>query len=251
LNLRNPWKKRPRIAFGYIAGSSVTVHFERSLSALRSREERKGGDMLLAGIIRASGLYLDNNRNKIVEIFLADKNRAEWLLQVDTDVDFQPDLLETLMELVGDRKFLGLSVPLGEWATTAFRLRTWEEDGKPDGMGWEVVTEFPGGFAECDGVAGAIHMVHRSVYEAVQEKYGHAWYNLIHLEKNPGSPMRDRTFDFQGEDLSFCLRVKAIGVQAHCAVIRGLGHHKTRRLTHDEPERVPNTVQIVHEKTSA
>jgi hypothetical protein len=221
--------QRTKVDVGTPMGGSVTRAFHVSQLALQNYEMLKGFHAvavpqsgyrkLLADIYSASSLYVGANRGQLVETFM--KGDSDWLLQIDTDIEFPPTLLETLIDLAGsDRKMIAASVPLGsDYPTCAF-MRT-EYPGV-----WRPLPRFDG-VIECDGVATAVMMAHRSVFEAVEEKFGQSWFHHMDV------PRSEKKYLVQGEDMAFSLKATECGVRIYCANIPGLRHHKTIALSHD------------------
>jgi len=269
--------RTPRVALGYPFGGSLTYQFHLSLMALQRYELGKGPDgALLHHLIPQSGLYIDHNRNAIVEKFMT--TDAEWLLQIDSDITFPETLIEAMLESAGaDRKILAASVPLGPplpssaWMMTeqpgiwrAVPAQKWCPTCRnehysltPHGdelacavcLGTfspsdqriieQVIVSEEG--IPCDGLATAVILVHREVFEAIAEQVGQCWFLKTMAPRLSersakawdGGEMRERKYISVGEDLSFCLRARDAGYQSWCAVIPGLKHHKTLPLSHD------------------
>lgn len=232
-------RRTPHVAVGYPYGGGVTGPFLESLMRLQRYELAKP-EPLLWHLLPQSGLYIGHNRNRIAEKFWTDTD-ADWLLQIDSDIEFPATVIEQLLTLAGpDRKVIAASVPLGPpfgscgWNTTS-TPGVWaclpSEEILPDGT-------------PVDGVATALMMVHRDVIRAIAETAGQCWF--LDLPPEPRlddersrkawtgeGPMSDRRYIPQGEDLVFCLRAKAAGFQPWVAKIPGLKHHKTLPMSHD------------------
>lgn len=222
----------------------MTLAFHASCLKLLSYELVKPPkERLLAKMTHASGLYVADNRMELSERFveqtsawvgqgyeaLASAPTADWLLQVDTDVEFPVTLIETMIALAGDdRKILAASVPLGAYASCAFR-----RDEKP-GV-WKAIYPVPAEPMEVEGIATACALIHREVFETIAEQHGQCWWHHIYLPKSaPGTPLRDFKYLSQGEDIAFSVRAAACGFKLWCAHVPGLGHYKTRRCSHDD-----------------
>lgn len=218
------------MVFGYPCGGSVTVPFHASCLRLLGHELRKPDkDRLLVRMVHASGLYVGDNRMTLVDNML--ELEANWLLQVDTDIEFPPTLIETMLELAGeDKKILAGSVPLGEaYPTCAFN---WT--GQPGIYESVPVTRQP---RAVDAIATAVVLIHRDVFDAIADEHGKSWFHSIHLAKSPAdTPPRDFAYIVNGEDIAFSMRAKAAGFGIWCAHVPGIGHHKTLRLSHDTDE---------------
>jgi hypothetical protein len=221
------WRDR-KVVFGYPAGGSVTVPFHASCLRLLGYELAKPDrERLLSKMLHASGLYVGDNRMILAEKML--DSEANWLLQVDTDVEFPETLIEKMLELAGaERKIVAASVPLGTaYPTCAFR---WT--GEPGIYDSIPVSMEP---SEVDAIATACVLIHRDVFDGIADQHGRAWFHSIHLAKSPpGTPPREFAYTVNGEDIAFSMRAKAAGFSIWCAHVPGLGHYKTRRLSHDD-----------------
>lgn len=178
-----------------------------------------------------SGLYVGTNRTELTKRMLA--SQADWLLQIDTDVEFPEDLIDRMLDLAGDdKKILAASVPLGTGIPTTGYYAT----GKP-GV-FESIQSIPRQPIEVDGIATACAMVHREVFETIAEKHGQCWWNHLSFPKNVptnGNDVVPQFFEFIeiGEDLSFSIRAQSMGFKLWCVHIGGLGHWKSHKLSHD------------------
>lgn len=256
------WRDR-KVLFGYPCGGSVTVPFHASCLQLLAHELSKPsretmiiGGKSLPGLVQstatiealkilnpaqgdamrhlskmqhASGLYVGNNRMALAEQ-LMDEVDANWLLQVDTDIEFPPTLIETMLDLAGtDKKILAASVPLG----TAYPTCGFKWTGQP-GI-YYPVEEIPREPIEVDAIATAIVLIHRDVLQAIASEHGRCWFHSIYLAKSPADTPIER-FNFTGneEDIAFSMRAKAAGFKIWCVHVGGLGHYKTIRLSHDD-----------------
>lgn len=214
------------VVVGYPVGGSVTLAFHASMLALLGYEIQKGDARLLAKIQHTQGLYVADNRTLLIQRFL--DTQSEWLLQIDTDIEFPRTLLETMLDLAGtERKILAASVPLG----TAFPTCAFNRTDTP-GI-WSPVPRVDG-VIECDAVATAIFLCHRSVFEDMADLDGQSWMHHIYLPaSNVVTSPRQFVYRSQGEDLAFCVRAKKAGHRVWCANVPGLKHHKTTALSHD------------------
>ena len=223
--LRKAPEKPPlygRVVLGYPIGFSETEPFALSVRRVSSYEQMKpDAERLLAGVTAAPGLYVEDNRNLLAEHTL--RLGAEWNWQVDTDIEFQHYVLETMVGMAesGGLKILAASVPIGEtYPSCGFRQAgQWQ---------WKPVFPMPQEPTEVDAIATACVLIHRSVYETMADKFGHRWFNRITV----GDKGKETVL---GEDFSFCLRARECGFTIHCAHVAGLRHWKQMPLTHDAP----------------
>jgi hypothetical protein len=222
-----PGSPSRKVAFAYPTGGSVTLPFHASVTRLLWYEaEKSQGERLLSRIFHVAGLYVADNRQLIVEKFL--EMDADWLLQVDTDIEFPHDLIERMLEAAGtERRLVAANVPLGSYPSVAFR--------KGEGVGvWECLPGLVEDVVECDAVATAVILVHRAVFEAIADEAGQCWFHHFYLPlSEEGTPLREFRYRSIGEDVSFCVRAQRCGFGIYAARIPGLRHHKTRPLSED------------------
>lgn len=242
--------RQVKVALGYPYGGGVTGPFLESMLRLQLHALSKPEPILQYRLPQA-GLYIEHNRNRIVEKFM--ETDGDWLLQIDSDIEFPPDLVETMLRLAGtDKKILAASVPLGPPLPSSAWMLT-ETPGVWAGLPADRVTAE--GIA-CDGLATAVMLVHREVFQAIADREGQCWFLKLpavprmddprsEAAWTPDGRVADRRYIPQGEDLSFCLRAKDAGYTSWCVKIPGLRHHKTLPLSHDyevSPEEVPEAV---------
>jgi hypothetical protein len=169
---------------------------------------------VITGWIRLEhGPSMDLARNQITQQFL--DTEAEWLLQLDTDMGFPPDLASRLLAsadpdtrpIVGGLCF-GMSKAQGVFPT-AYLLK--------DGRYW-IVNQLPDELFQVDGTGAAVLLIHRSVFDRITgTEWPGRWWDRLYLGGNP-----------VGEDLSFCLRCKAAGVPVWIDPTVPILHHKLR-----------------------
>jgi glycosyltransferase involved in cell wall biosynthesis len=135
----------------------------------------------------------------------------EWLLWIDTDMGFEPDSLDRLMA-VADPKTRpivgGLCFAMNETGVDGYggyhtvprvTIYDWVEERTPRGFVSRVWYE-PNALTACDATGGAFVLIHRSVLEKIHAEYGPAWYDQAKGDEG-----------LVAEDLSFCMRAKALG----------------------------------------
>jgi hypothetical protein len=167
---------------------------------------------VVTGWIRLEhGPSMDLARNKVTERFLATGD--EWLLQLDTDMGFPPDLASRLLKtadpverpIVGGLCF-GMSADQGVFPT-AYLVR--------DGRFWMVQT-LPDEPFQVDGTGAAVLLTHRSVFEKTAEcEWPGKWWDRLYYGAQP-----------VGEDLSFCLRCHAVGLPVWIDPTIPIRHYK-------------------------
>ena len=144
---------------------------------------------------------------------VVDESEADWLFMVDSDMGFAADTVERLIAVadpverpvVGALCFAMKSDGKGPMFARRYRMvptiydlrETDTEVGFVSRMGYQRDT-----FQECAATGAACTLIHRTVLEQVRDKYGPVWFDPI------THPKGSTTF---GEDLSFCVRVAALG----------------------------------------
>lgn len=237
-----------KVAVGYIFDMSAGSHsFRLSLDAARDYDVRH--DSLIRRILTerfdlAAGI--DNMRNRLVSNFLRCGD-VEWLWSIDADMGFAPDALYRLLESADPEKrpFVGglcFGAPkTGPDGMGGFRWHMVPTifDVEPDekGVPWfRPDLDYPrDSLVACDATGGAFTLVHRSAFERISaavlpgtsEPVGAHWYTR--LNDPTGAPL--------GEDLSFCLRAKQVGIPILVDTRVKTSHAKTLHLSEVDYDR--------------
>lgn len=195
-----------------------TATYNRSLLPLLAAdlggEQRiwRGGYMFQ----QVSSVGVVEGRNGATEAFL--ESDAEWLLSIDSDMGFEPDALERLIEVADpeSRPIVGgLCFGFGALSShtdhgqavvkhpfpTIFDLVDHPEDGPMFRSRWSYL---PGVVQQCAATGAAMLLVHRSVFERMAETFGPGqWFNRM---RHPEGKK------LWGEDTSFCYRAAMLGI---------------------------------------
>lgn len=177
-----------------------------------------------------AGSNLSGPRNGLVEKFLA-YGKADWLFMVDSDMVFNPDVIEALLEyadpehapIVGGLCF-GFNEE-GEICPTLYGL-----DGDPDKPEeldvvryntWPVNTMF-----QVAATGAACLLIHKTALERIRDFNGGKGFNeafpwFQELNHN-GRPV--------GEDIAFCWRAGLAGIPVYVNTGVQIGHIKYRLL---------------------
>lgn len=229
-----------KVVLGFPVGFNVTIPFQASVLRLQQHENEKPPQQrLLAKIFHASGLYVGDNRTLLAQKFL--ETDADWLWMVDTDIEFQPWVLERMIALAGDdKRILAASVPLGDahnggYPSCGFFQTSKNGNPLPPGVWQPAWPAFPVDQPfEVDGIATACVLIHREVFKTIAARHGQCWFHHIYLPASPeGTPLEDFKFHSQGEDLAFSVRAQEAGFRIWCVYIQGLRHYKTTPWSHD------------------
>lgn len=216
-----PAKNSQKVAVSYPYPTQVSARFHHSLVQLLVRDAAKhqrvvnGGDL----IANSSGANITNARNEITAKFLAHPEQPDWLWFIDTDMVFQPDVLDRLVDAAHptERPVVGalcFSFQNGSYARpTMYLLR---DDGRV-GVRWEYPRDQ---LVEVDATGTGCLLIHRSVLEAMtaSDKWpaAYPWFMESHLGETPVS-----------EDITFCIRARSIGFPVHVDTAIKVGHEKT------------------------
>jgi hypothetical protein len=215
-----PQPQADAVAVAYLHSNDVAHSWHFSLLQLfvadlgTHQRIRRGGVIPIS----AEGGQLTLARNQAVQHLLA--SDVPWMLWLDTDMGFQPDLLEQLMAaadpverpIVGalcfSQRKLGPDGMGGYHTAATPTIFDWAPVSTDDG---EVLEGFdirwgypPDALVRCGGTGSAAVLIHRSVFERIVEKYGAEWYHRVLASDGP-----------MGEDLSFCLRATALDIPIH------------------------------------
>lgn len=154
-------------------------------------------------------------RNECVADFL--KSNVEWMWFVDADMGWEADALEQLLAVADsqERPVVG-GLAFGYTPTqdgmheanghlrfpfpTIYDLRETDEGEVGFRVRWGYQAAVP---QPCDATGAAMLVMHRSVLEAVREKHGDNWFTRT---------QHPRAKDRWGEDTSFCIRVRTLGL---------------------------------------
>jgi hypothetical protein len=167
-------------------------------------------------------------RNQVVDHFAALPQEPEWLLMIDSDMTFEPDLLYKMLAvadpetvpIVGALCFGGGRVH--EPFPTIYRLV--QEAGYAS---LDKVYDYPRDALVKVGATGAACMlVHRQVFAVMKKHFG----TLSDGRPNPSPWFAEGVFGLKGEgwgeDTVFCLRAHALNIPVHVHTGIKVGHVK-------------------------
>ena len=204
------------VTIGYLHPGELKACFARSLSemvlydmATNGRFAHASGEMALEA--HATGIV--DGRNQLAAAALA--SEAEWLFMVDADMGFAPDTVDMLVSVadpelrpvVGGLAFAHKSDGKGPFHARRYRptptvYRMWQTD---DDLGFVPLFDYPRNeLVEIDATGMACVLIHRTVLERMRTEHGDRWFDIIEVPNGAG-------YKKFGEDLSFCLRAKALG----------------------------------------
>lgn len=225
------------VTVAYLHGNDVSYSWHRSLLDLigydLTHDQRvvRGGWMSMKA---ATGGIVEG-RNDAAAGFLTEKN-SDWLWWVDSDMGFAPDTVDRLLAVADpvERPVVGgLCFAYKEagpdglgGARCAPRptLFDWVSEG--DEAGFKGRTTYPvNGVVRVDGTGSACLLVHRSVLQRIADEFGPVWYNRLPAPSGKG---------WISEDLSFCMRLGALGVPLFVHAGVRTSHAKTTWVVEED-----------------
>ena len=225
------------VVVAYVHSNNITYSWHHSMVELIGWDMARHGRVIRGGYLAmrygTDGISLA--RNKAALDFLAEKN-ADWLFWVDTDMGFPPDIVDRLMEAADpdERPIVGalafsqreeVDDGMGGWRCRATpTIFDWVNTG--DQMGFGIRFDYPANtLTQCGGTGSACILIHRSVFERIEAKYGRAWYDRV-----PNTT----TGQILSEDLAFCLRAGTLGIPVYVHTGVKTSHLKQLWLAEDD-----------------
>ncbi len=245
-------RTRERVVIGTPRGGSITGPYHDSVLALQHDQwrVRSENEIQLAAVLAGTGLYVEDNRHWLAWRFLNEQT-APWLLMIDSDISFKPDLLDQLLEAAHSRddiRVLAGNVPLDVFPTAGYLAMP-----QPGVFGPLKILP-PEKVFEVDAAATAIMLIHREVLQKIREREGECWFyrHKVAVEERGDYPYR--TFLNLGEDISFCLRARDAGFSTWLVQdLSGVVHHNlaaTRRCLKEAEAEIARLRGLTEEKSA-
>lgn len=203
------------------SGDSITGAFASSLDDLWRNDDR----VLFPPIRNQGNSDIAAGRKQLVEAFLW-HTRGEWLLMLDDDMGFEHTIVDTLLSVadpvhapvVGGLAFTQRRYELTTTKAQRFLIRPtiYRAIETANDFGYAAVAEYPKDTCiEVDGTGAACLLVHRSVYERMYVSDNDwvnrgQWFEPVVVPKGPETGRKRFS-----EDLSFCFRLKNLGIPIH------------------------------------
>lgn len=210
---------RDKVCIAYVHSLEVAHSWHQSLMALIAYDvansQRVIGGGWLATKYGTGGIV--QARNDTTRQFVHDMPDVDWLMWVDTDMGFEANAVDRLMDaadpetapIMGGLCFMNREVGVdgvgGYLVQPAPTIFDWYDDGERRGFTVRRDYERDTVLA-CAGTGSAFVLIHKSVFQRIEAEYGQAWY----------SPVRNPTTDsWISEDLSMCARANALEIPVH------------------------------------
>jgi GT2 family glycosyltransferase len=217
-------KRDQKVVVAFPRHSDVSGRFMVCLDHLRQHDFKHfrriadGG-----GIVQTQTSIVAQGRNELVRMFL-DHHDADWLWFIDTDMTFDPDILDDLVEAAHprDRPIMGalcFSIQHGVKACpTLYVVREDQAVGR--------VFDYPrNSLMRCLTGTGCL-LIHRSVFEKMRDAKGSDGTRKLYPK--PYEWFRDTALGELpvGEDITFCIRAESLGMPVHVNTAIKCGHEK-------------------------
>jgi hypothetical protein len=231
--LREHAESLPTVALAYLYGVDVAAGFANSLAALLwVQGQRKDRAQLVTDVIAEhSGVNVAGGRNKVMQRFLAE-SKADWLLMVDADMTFTPDLPDALLSCAdADPEAENYAPIVGGlcFGVSDGRLFPTMYDFRPDEQGRLTTVRYESfprdAMFQVGATGAACLLVHRSVVEEI----GCREFNKVY----PWFQETELAGERCGEDITFCIRAAAAGFPVYVNTAVPVGHQKAHVLTLD------------------
>ena len=180
----------------------VSARFAQSLTTLK-----KVGQCTVSFLM---GSLVYDSRNKLAGYAM--EMEADYILWLDSDMVFQPDTLERMIQTLDEHKEIdilsGLYFRRGQPFTPVLYKKL-ETDAEGNTV-WEDYIDFPEGLFEVAGCGfGCVLMRTDCLLDIAAKENGGMWF----------TPLRDC-----GEDCAFCIRARENGYRIFCDSSIDLGH---------------------------
>ncbi len=211
-------------------GGDVKGDFAMSLLGVQGFDH--GSRRILAGTIRCPGLYVDDNRNRCADEFLAQAGNlgVEWMLMLDSDMQFDRDVPYRLLDAADSVKRPILSALYFGYIKSNLANGFNAIWMKKHGDGYRTLMfddlNLKEEITELDAVGMGCCLIHRSVFEKMAEAPDFRrlqWFGREVIDHEGGVIGR------YGEDVAFCNRAQRAGFKIHGHGGVAIDHIKSRK----------------------
>ena len=220
-------KNQGTVSIGYCYGHQEQ-EFIDSLRDLQIFDRAHNG--LVQHVHPSQGLYIAQNRNNVVKQFIETKN--DWLIFLDCDIDFRPEMIYALYEVADP---VTRPIVSGVYFSRLAQSRlcpVWfmeRDNGKYSTV--ECVEGDEGQPQAIDAFGTGFCIIHRKVFAKLSEIHGKdEWTWFGHDETFNAE---DGKMHHLGEDLTFCRRARRAGfpIYGHAGI--QVGHIKKVALSYE------------------
>ena len=216
------------VVIGHLhSAQSIAGSFATSLDRLYQTEER----VLFPPIRNLSNIHVHTGRNDVVRAFL-DRTPGEWLLFLDDDMGFAPDIVTTLLEsadpktrpVMGGLCFAQKRYEVGPELGHRFKVvpTIYRFVMTATTAGFGAVQDYArNAVVKVDATGGACLLIHRDVLASMRAEVGEHWFDPVTIDVADST----ETVSFS-EDLSFCWRLHGAGVPIYVNTAAKTSHLK-------------------------
>lgn len=217
------------VVIGYCSPGTVSTKFSDSLIDLMLSDSRVSGRISVV-----SGPRIAAARNDICSSLLKMPSKPQWLLMLDADMGFDSDLVEKLLQVAHEKirpVIGGLCFGGGRVSVPFPTLYQMVDPAKNQGKVTTVLKDYPkDALCKVDATGAACLFIHRDLLVQMQEKFG--FMPDGHVNPHPWFAETIYKGHEYGEDWTFCMRLRQMGVPLYVHTGIKLGHVKTQ--TYDE-----------------
>lgn len=214
-----------KVFIAYLHPGMVSGYFHESLLATALWDVN--GPRHIANYLQEwSSANISAARNTLVSRFLGDASQPEWLLFIDSDMQWRHDAIDQMLA-VADREMVPILGGLcfgsahGRLFPTLYTLT--KRDGK---LTCVRAVDYPRDqLVRCDATGAAFLMIHRDVLVAMRDRQFNRTFPWFMEQELDG--------DAVGEDIAFCLRARQMGYPIHVHTGIKIGHHKSTVFTEE------------------
>jgi len=212
-----------KVFIAYLHPGMVSGYFHESLMATVMWD--MSGPRRIANLMQEwSSANISAARNTLVQRFLKHSSDAEWLLFIDSDMQWDHDTVDRMLAVADPE-----SVPIlgglcfgaahGRLFPTLYTLTRRDEK-----LTCVRAVDYPRDqLVSCDATGAAFLLIHRSVLVAMHERQFNKTFPWFMEQELDGDPV--------GEDIAFCLRARQMGYPIHVHTGIKVGHHKSLLYT--------------------
>lgn len=221
----------PGVVVAYIHPGQVSSYFTESLMVTLLTDVSRPRRRIVNIMQEWSSANVSAARNTVTARFLDTRTAdgatvGDWLLWVDSDMQWEPDALDLLMAAAdeAERPIVGglcFGMAKGRLVPTIYQFGY--EDG--DLVTYRVEDFERDAIVRCAATGAAFVLIHRRVLEAMRAaNFNEAfpWFQETQIKHRP-----------VGEDITFCLRAAQLGFPIFVDTRAKIGHHKSHLLTDD------------------
>lgn len=210
-----PKKSQQKVVLAHPHGHEVSARFYKSIYALLVWDAKHNNRLVNGGWLpNSSGANVTNARNEIVDAFLTMQG-FDWLWFVDTDMVFEPDTLDRMLQTADKNERPIVGALCFKWKDGRQAVPTiygFNDDNK--------IVEFYG--YQTDALVNAMTgtgclLIHKSVLTKMATQHAKP-YQWFREEAYDGMPI--------GEDITFCLRALQLGFPIVVDTSISVGHEK-------------------------